>query len=156
MSQKLYGFRHLAPEYDHRYMRYKIINVLIHAVFLIAALVIYFQDKKNYPLCNTNYPKANGKADFHDVGKNFRAAMILLIIYHSIELASFVFDIAFKQRFGLRALLHCNHCFGLVLYIYIQIVFFSRVGKICRGSLTAMKDNKTPHFLKAEIILFYL
>jgi hypothetical protein len=118
------------PEYHHNSKRFYIVKsimITISVSFLIATIAILGIDKNQYQLCN-QYGKD---------GNLLESCMILLIIYHTFDLISLIYNVLNYKSMScnpkIKWYLALNNCLGLFLFFYIQGVYYSNNNKICKS-----------------------
>ena len=117
------------------------IFILLTTSFLLSTILIFAHDHSYYQLCD-------------EAAARCRASMILLIIYHFFELLNLIYDVAAYKRKGLlKAICKANQCYGIFVYLYLQLFYFQMETRIC--FTTHFQHLKTANWIAAEIVYFY-
>ena len=133
------------------FYKVKALTILMSLAFLIATVVIYQNEVDDYFYCDI----------YSDAGTHFHRGMMMLIIFHSIDLLYQFYDMATVKSHGffmhmIRGCMRCNQLYGLFVYIYIQVQYWRNSGHWCRHSVFDPAGMKTGNWFLAEIIFFYV
>jgi len=134
---------------------FKTFSLLVSFVFFITTVAIFAHDNAHYYLCDSNLISASS-----DAGSNIKVTMIMLMVYFLLESISIIYEmISIKSGNNggiIRSALRLNHCLGLVVYIFIQVVYFRNLNTECFTSVFPAFGMHTKGWLLAQIILFYI
>ncbi len=143
----------------------KVTLLISTAIYLILGAIIYDREKDLYWICN-NGPVFNTD----HTGNRIKALMVCLIIYHAVDTLQQLVDIVTVRSHSshgpLRAILKLNGCYGLAIFIFLCVMYWTDDGETCRKYFldydnVYYRDNELRHFLTgrfltAEIVFFFV
>ncbi len=120
-------------------------------ILFITTICIFDRDKAFYQYCD----EANTKIK---PGSHIKSSMILLIVYHLIEIIGLVYEILTVKNIDgggvIKSAFKINQCYGLFVYIYVQTVYFRIDASDCLDKLAPF-GIMTGGWMAVQIVYFY-